>query len=425
MGRRVLISLCLLCLFAPGSGQSNEKIIFTSRFEAFAFSKKDQDNTQSTIDLLLAGDAGTTFQNAESVHYRLQNLIADLKPKHGSKPKPATIRKIHRTIHKKLYSNYSYPATFSSSFTTGQYNCITSTAMMAFILDEIGYSYIIYCSPNHVYLAVPMEHGSTIVETTNRWEGVEYTKEAPGKKGFHEIELIELAGLQYYNQALEYYNYGRDKEARSALIKARLLSDVPFLSLPTSPRFSTEFLSPIEMEESQYTRAQAIIAFHDQDYQLCIEQCESLFRLTEPDVHIQQLYSSALLQSMEGRHDHGTILLELEIKCDSFAFLRNDPSIHSAKARLFLCLAITEFEQDELEKGNTWLKQYEDYARNTEDIMGQHISLIDWAYEAAASCYVRMARYDEAIQSLKTGLLVNENSEMLSRKMVVYSEIRD
>jgi hypothetical protein len=141
--------------------------------------------------------------------------------------------------------------TLSDLLQDGKYDCLTGTALYAIILSELGVDYSIYEFDFHVFLVASVNGDSVLLESTDPYYGFvnrsdqiskhinQYLtgEESPqnsnapvGSNGHqysshinNRITLNELAGLQYFNLAINAFNQGEVELASSLLNKANLL----------------------------------------------------------------------------------------------------------------------------------------------------------------------------------------------------------
>ncbi|WPP52390.1 hypothetical protein [Catalinimonas niigatensis] len=139
-------------------------------------------------------------------------------------------------IHNRYLKRYTDHTDLYDLLNKGQYDCITGSAFYALILNALNIEYTIHELPYHVYLLVQLknEKGNILLESTDARSGfVEdperitqimemYAQDIPSEKADHytysfeinaEIELKQLAALNYYNEAVVYYNQQNLKQA--------------------------------------------------------------------------------------------------------------------------------------------------------------------------------------------------------------------
>ena len=146
-------------------------------------------------------------------------------------------------VHRRYLKHYTSYSGLQSLFETGEYNCLSATALYALILDRLEYKFEIIESVNHIVLLVNLPAGQQVLlETTDptsgfianaaavqqRLQAIRRSEQAAGYyqlnlKIFRSIDIRELAGLQYYNYAAWYYNQKNLPNAATELQKGQML----------------------------------------------------------------------------------------------------------------------------------------------------------------------------------------------------------
>lgn len=173
--------------------------------------------------------------------------------KHRYKNQASFWRHVYYKVHRKFLRNYQSPATLTEVLNNGTYDCLSGTALYALIFDQLGADYRIVETNYHIYLELTVKGEIILVESTNPlggfvtdeilvenlkedylnnsgsngWENKDYYKSQPVINKC--IGLRELAGLQYFNLAVEAYN-NRDLPGALAL-QDRALSLYPSVRL--------------------------------------------------------------------------------------------------------------------------------------------------------------------------------------------------
>ena len=170
-------------------------------------------------------------KSAEDFFSELDHLISDFHAKrHRYKDQSRFVQRVFYKVHRKYLRRYSSPSTLSDLVENGNYDCITGTALYAMIFDKLGLDYTIVENTYHVYLKLDFGNKLVLVEPTNPLEGFiadpemikatlkSYREDLAGQawwnqeyyRPYHEvdneIDLVKLAGLQYFNMAAEAYN---------------------------------------------------------------------------------------------------------------------------------------------------------------------------------------------------------------------------
>lgn len=232
--RTCLIIGMMLC-FQLLNAQTPDSSIYSSGFERNIFSKFLKDSTSvRAFDFLIA------FQyNASSggIEKRIAEFISELEKKGFQKyPRKKQLKEIYTKVHAHFFRKYSEEAYFHDIFTSGNYNCVTASALYALVLDHFKIDYVIKEKPNHVFIIADPKSTSFMIETTTPVKGF-YQFDERFKKNYVDflqknkiisetefksnstdvlfekyyesaktITSLQLAALQYYNKGVFSYN---------------------------------------------------------------------------------------------------------------------------------------------------------------------------------------------------------------------------
>lgn len=132
--------------------------------------------------------------------------------------------------HQKFLRHYEEYAGFGETLDRGTYNCLTGTALYALLLDHFEIPYQIIETNYHIFLMAQTSQGDVLLETTDPANGFvtdpkeiesrialhrQNSLQKPGSSKsyyrysidvFREINLDQMGGLLYYNQAIVAYN---------------------------------------------------------------------------------------------------------------------------------------------------------------------------------------------------------------------------
>ncbi len=145
-------------------------------------------------------------------------------------------------VHRKFLKQYRPHTTFHELLEEGSYDCVTGSALYALLLDALGISYQVSEFPFHVYLKVVTTKADTfLIESTDPQGGwitspaeqerrfAFYSQEAEqeDEKYFQydftiaeTINLSQLVGLSYFNEAVANYNQRNVQQAVRLLSQA-------------------------------------------------------------------------------------------------------------------------------------------------------------------------------------------------------------
>jgi hypothetical protein len=163
------------------------------------------------------------------------------------------LRQIFEKTHQKLLKKYEQHSTFNSMLSEGKFDCVSGSAALSLLLDRYGFIFDIIETDYHVFIVVDLEGKKAILESTlpiggmitsptevNKYlESYKPEKFAQlkslnqGLAGpdidygdhsiFRKVNFKQLAGLQYYNDAIVHFNSQAFGLAIDQLSKAYLL----------------------------------------------------------------------------------------------------------------------------------------------------------------------------------------------------------
>lgn len=201
---------------------------------------------QSTSSQIWFNDspASNSFQEFEE---DLDELAIHLERKRYRYSEVNYLRWVYYKIHRKYLKKYQTPSTLADLHEKRTYDCLTGTALYAMVFQRLGIPVEIVETTHHVYLTVQAGDQKVVIESTSpldgfiadpelvekaiqvyqrgesdeSWGGPDYYK--PSNAVNNIISLTELAGLQYYNQAVIAYNQRDLKTAYDKISEAFFL----------------------------------------------------------------------------------------------------------------------------------------------------------------------------------------------------------
>lgn len=227
-----------------------DTLFFKSQFERKQFESL-KTNKIDIISLLISFDSDSSY--SEYVKKRLDGFYYYIKSKNlEKKPEKIFAREIFKEAHAFFLKKYEEHISFSRIFKNGYYNCVSATALFAIILENYNIPYYIKETPTHVYLvAFPNSH-NILFETTSpqgffapdtkmketyvnwmiraKFTTQEYVDKLGYPTAFQElyyprdnIDLTEIAGIQYYNETVNVSQETNYVEAIRNILKACVL----------------------------------------------------------------------------------------------------------------------------------------------------------------------------------------------------------
>lgn len=179
------------------------------------------------------------------------NLVSDLDKKFDKKGTHLNVlRQIFQKSHQQLFKAYEQHSTFNDMLNEGRFDCVSASAALALLLDRYGFDYKVVETDYHVFIVVNHNGKNIILESTLPIGGMitapsEVASYLEGYKAddsvqlkslnqrlgapkvdlsdnaiFRKVNLTQLAGLQYYNDAISHFNEQSFEKASLQLNKA-------------------------------------------------------------------------------------------------------------------------------------------------------------------------------------------------------------
>ena len=160
------------------------------------------------------------------------------------------LRQIFQKSHQELFKDYEQHSTFNDMLATGKFDCVSASAALALLLDRYAFDYKVVETDYHVFIVVNYDDKEIILESTLPVGGMitapsEVASYLEGYKAgdsvklkslnqrlgapkvdlsdnaiFRKVNLTQLAGLQYYNDAISQFNEQSFKKASTHINKA-------------------------------------------------------------------------------------------------------------------------------------------------------------------------------------------------------------
>lgn len=248
--KKILLMLLILAGFAQ-SGRSQTDI-FSHENLSFGSEKERSIWTSGN------GNPFQLFQAVQADKMGSEDswtsLVNDLDSKRAKSSADLDfLRQIFQKSHQKLFRKYEQHSTFNAMLSEGRFDCVSGSAALGMLLERYGYHHDIIETDYHVFIVVNLDDKKIIFESTlpvggmitapsevekyldaykpkelavsnvpnQRLAGpeIDYSDNAI----FRKVSLKELAGLQYYNDAIVHFNAQAFGQAVDQLSKAYLL----------------------------------------------------------------------------------------------------------------------------------------------------------------------------------------------------------
>lgn len=148
--------------------------------------------------------------------------------------------------HRRYLKHYDRSAAFNDLFGKGNYNCLSATAFYVLLLEKLDYDYTIRETEFHIYILIDTANDQYLLETTDPLAGfvngkhliqkriydykANITGQGSEKERYYRfnarvdncVSKYQLAGLLYYNEAINYYNERKFEKCLDTLSKSLL-----------------------------------------------------------------------------------------------------------------------------------------------------------------------------------------------------------
>jgi tetratricopeptide (TPR) repeat protein len=205
---------------------------FHSPFEAAVVQSARSGDTADALSLFLCGHPATDAALVAAYRQRLDAYTSEILADSRAQGRADAL---FRGLRSRLFQRYTPIADVHGVLQTGEFNCVSATALMAIAYESAGIGVEVHEQPRHVFLyAVEGGHRLRVESTAADFGAIREgrNKAVSGKpsranSASQAIPLVALAGLQYYNQGLAALDRGQAVEAVDAFRKAELLYPSP------------------------------------------------------------------------------------------------------------------------------------------------------------------------------------------------------
>jgi hypothetical protein len=195
-----------------------------------------------------AWTTSSSDEGLQRIDTRINDLVADLS-KHHYRNEINKLSALFDKTHKRFLHTY-VQYTGIEELVNGRYDCLTATSLFADILTRTGYKYSIIETNYHIFITVNTADGDVVLETTDRFGGFisdkdrvneklsEYRKNELNVEAGHQysfdlfktVDVDQLAGLLYINQAVKAFNAAKWDECSEKLSAAAQKTDSPHVA---------------------------------------------------------------------------------------------------------------------------------------------------------------------------------------------------
>jgi hypothetical protein len=181
-----------------------------------------------------AWSTSASSEGLQQIDTRINRLVTKLNNHHYN----TDLDKLHALFTKThagfLHSYVQY--TGIEELAKGRYDCLTATSLFADILSRTGYKYKIIETNSHIFIMVKTSGGDVLLETTDRMGGFISDEKSICKvisdyrrnySLFLTVDVDQLPGLLYFNQAVKAFNAAKWDECSEKLSAAATKTNSP------------------------------------------------------------------------------------------------------------------------------------------------------------------------------------------------------
>jgi hypothetical protein len=191
-----------------------------------------------------------TADGLQEMNARIDKLVTSIQKRHY-RDEISKLNALFAKTHNRFLHNY-VQYTGVEELAKGRYDCLTATTLFADILSRAGYNYNIIETNYHIFIMVHTNEGDVILETTDRFGGfirdnkkisntiAEYRKNTlnDATSAHHQysfslyktVDVDQLAGLLYFNQAVKAFNAEKWEECSEKLTAAAQSTSSPHVA---------------------------------------------------------------------------------------------------------------------------------------------------------------------------------------------------
>lgn len=448
----ILVLQTIYCSTLLAQTSAYEPEYYQTTYEKDIVLKKDA----SYLESLMAIGPSASEARTAAVKQELDAFIYEIKSSklmHASEVK--LMKELHKKVHERFLTQYKTVSPFPDIFVNGQYNCVSATALFTLVLEGLDIPYAIQEIPTHVYVVAYPDTKAISVEMTalndayymparkdiSRAVGILVeleltTKEEILRDGpttiysrFYNtnkvISLKQLAGLQYYNNAIVAADAELYEKAYNEISKAdKLYGEKKVLYFKTELLY--DLLSTAKfnrMQDIAYLVAYANLKKGDQTsvvsqyakflHENVILQSNKVLVDSSHTYIVSHINDSLLLRKLNGFYYLGLSEFYANAynlkKKMQYAELAYTNAHEIPGIQLWLADCILETMEDE--GGLEWVQKLDDYATKYPYLRRHNLFLKDYFYacsEASEDYYDEndgengKLYFDRAIQVMET-----------------------
>jgi tetratricopeptide (TPR) repeat protein len=237
--RHLLVSCTIILtgfnLFSQDSLVHLSEVQFLSNYEKQVFfNLTKQKDKSALLPLLLATSTSSNEESSIKINARINELVNKLQNEGVAKKKnDKKIKVVYGEVHNAFLKKYQEDVRFNDIFSSGNYNCVTASALYALVFDRLGISYEVKEEPTHVYLLAYPNTDNILVESTSPLRGFvvfderfkqSFVEALKNQKIIGNAEIANKSTDELFNS----YYFKRDKLDLQQLVGIHYCNDALF-----------------------------------------------------------------------------------------------------------------------------------------------------------------------------------------------------
>lgn len=226
--------------------QAQNDLWSSQKFENQVITRYNQGEPVSVFNLLLFPNSNASSQNISDFQSKFNSFLDKMiKKKERGINEEKLVSQLFYQVHRKFLKKYREYSVLSDVAASGSYDCVSGTALYSILLKALQIKHKIRETDYHVYILIEGNEQNYLFESTDPLAGFVNDQEEilarirmyaedngdENEKYFSVVEggiqrsvdITQLAGLQYYNLAVESYNQRAFNHSFSYIQKSLIL----------------------------------------------------------------------------------------------------------------------------------------------------------------------------------------------------------
>lgn len=170
-----LLNLLFVLVLFKVTAQTQQPVFdlirFDNELEQQEFQKLSEADT-NLLNLLLVADGRADSMRLVDDAATLEQVYSELDSSRLVRKKPKKlIAAVFEKVHDRLLRKYEFQNQFAEIFETGNYNCVSATAIYSYMLHGLGVPHAIVQTPDHVYAIAFYKDETWVMESTDPQQG--------------------------------------------------------------------------------------------------------------------------------------------------------------------------------------------------------------------------------------------------------------